>query len=263
MFVEREKMKFKKGFTLIELLVVIAIIALLLAILMPALGKVKEKARQITCAAHLHSIGLVMNLYASQNDSKLPTAENGGSFGGWLFDIPSNVSEEIRQSYQVETMYCPANSLRVKRGEKLMEHYLSYMTDGTSTPQNPDDIIGGWAVTDYFWFLKYKDGTWRANPDLVYPDGTRNAGKRLLVDKITIKHPSSRPLVADVVFTQSTVEPFDFSQVNSSRMTFSSSHLNGTKAIGGNILNCDSSVKWRKYEDMENNYTNGPTKHFW
>ena len=61
-------MKNKKGFTLIELLVVIAIIALLLAILMPALGKVKEKARGVACAAHLRQFGLAWYLYSQEND---------------------------------------------------------------------------------------------------------------------------------------------------------------------------------------------------
>ena len=66
-------MKTNKAFTLIELLVVISIIALLLAILMPALGRVKEKAKQVVCASRLHSIGNAIFLYASQNnDSLLP-----------------------------------------------------------------------------------------------------------------------------------------------------------------------------------------------
>lgn len=61
-------MKEKKGFTLIELLVVISIIALLLAILMPALGKVKEKARGVACAAHIRQFGLAWYFYAQEND---------------------------------------------------------------------------------------------------------------------------------------------------------------------------------------------------
>ncbi|MCK5000616.1 MAG: prepilin-type N-terminal cleavage/methylation domain-containing protein [Anaerohalosphaera sp.] len=58
----------RKGFTLIELLVVISIIALLLAILMPALGKVKEKARGVACAAHLKQFGLAWYFYSQEND---------------------------------------------------------------------------------------------------------------------------------------------------------------------------------------------------
>ena len=61
-------MRNKRGFTLIELLVVIAIIALLLAILMPALGKVKEKAKAVVCRSNLHQWSLVFAMYTSENN---------------------------------------------------------------------------------------------------------------------------------------------------------------------------------------------------
>jgi len=62
----------KKGFTLIELLVVIAIIAILAAILFPVFAKVREKARQITCASNLKQIGLGIMQYSQDNDEKQP-----------------------------------------------------------------------------------------------------------------------------------------------------------------------------------------------
>lgn len=60
----------KHGFTLIELLVVISIIALLLAILMPALGKVKKKAQSVVCKSNLKQLQLAAFLYANDYDSK-------------------------------------------------------------------------------------------------------------------------------------------------------------------------------------------------
>jgi prepilin-type N-terminal cleavage/methylation domain-containing protein len=54
----------RHGFTLIELLVVISIVSLLMAILLPALAKARERSRQIKCASTLHSLGLAQNLYA-------------------------------------------------------------------------------------------------------------------------------------------------------------------------------------------------------
>ena len=59
----------KHAFTLIELLVVIAIIAMLLAILMPALGKAKEMARSVVCLSNLKQWNLCFKMYLSDMES--------------------------------------------------------------------------------------------------------------------------------------------------------------------------------------------------
>jgi prepilin-type N-terminal cleavage/methylation domain-containing protein len=63
----------KKGFTLIELLVVVAIIALLIAILLPALGRAREMGRRAQCASNIRQIGLGLNTYAQENGERLPS----------------------------------------------------------------------------------------------------------------------------------------------------------------------------------------------
>ncbi len=61
-----------KAFTLVELLVVVAIIALLVSILLPALGQARESAKKVVCGTQIHQIGLGINVYTEDNDDMLP-----------------------------------------------------------------------------------------------------------------------------------------------------------------------------------------------
>jgi len=65
-------MRHRAGFTLIELLVVIAIIAVLMAILMPGLQRVKEQARFTRCKANLRNYGYAARMYSDDNDGEFP-----------------------------------------------------------------------------------------------------------------------------------------------------------------------------------------------
>ncbi len=71
----------KRCFTLIELLVVIAIIAVLCAMLLPALKKAKDEAKKVVCLSQMKQLGIAATMYTGDFNMHFPAANNGGAYG--------------------------------------------------------------------------------------------------------------------------------------------------------------------------------------
>ena len=118
------------GFTLIELLVVIAIIALLLAILMPALQRVKKQARTVGCQANLRQWGTIFEIYMQEHDGYFAY---GDSSGRWR-----NVLQEQHRDRSL-TALCPEAANTRKHGgtygawteESLDADYVAHIDEGS------------------------------------------------------------------------------------------------------------------------------------
>ena len=105
----------RRAFTLIELLVVTALIALVISVVVPAVGRARDQANVVACRANLRSLVLACLMYAGENDSFLPTeATLDNPHTGLIRMLSKGGCSELMEIY-----YCPSERRpELRRGEQ-------------------------------------------------------------------------------------------------------------------------------------------------
>jgi len=232
------------AFTLIELLVVIAIIAVLMGVLMPALNRVKESARQQSCGTRVRQHVLALNMYANENDTKMPRPS---SVGYWLQDLGRNVANYMCRSNGMEPdiFYCPSNDVH----QKYMDYFWTFSGGQWNGREftNPS----GYLVSGYCYLLwsQNRSQIRQYRRDTLKPEWIRSA---------TQSRPTDRELVVDscMGMVDSTAKyGRDFAEITNGgimsdhNIAERSSHLTGQgMPTGGNVGFLDGHVVWRKFD---------------
>ena len=249
----------RRGFTLIELLVVIAIIALLLAVIMPALGKAKEAAQRIICRNNLRQQSIGIILYSNDNDSYVPNND----MEGWLWDMTFEATKQLSEYAGFDdnkTFFCPAN--RIKKASDARWWQYSYIE--TTAPYPYEVPLRDETVPP---ILGNEDRYYRVLPFIYMfelenlPETLETGEKATWIKKLSdVKSAGSRIMAMDAIISNASGTKFSglleggINWVSGGTLTDDTNHLSRQtvsagsqwpKPSGANIAYADGHAEWK------------------
>jgi prepilin-type N-terminal cleavage/methylation domain-containing protein/prepilin-type processing-associated H-X9-DG protein len=248
----------RPAFSLIELLVVIGIIAVLLGLLLPAFGRVREQSRRAVCAANLRNLGAAVMKYATENNGKLPQYRGPRGNSRWLFDIPVPVRDMIVKSGAVrESFYCPSNAA-MQNDDKLWNYpsgdpataahsatgyqWLFHRPGVTLPPVPPSDPLNPNMMAKFLYNRKYVESI-NDSVILRFP----GEPEKRITSSAAIEMASD--MVNSSGAPNSATENFSGAR-GGHPLGHHTSHMRGKKPAGGNVLFLDGHIEWRDFGSM-------------
>jgi prepilin-type N-terminal cleavage/methylation domain-containing protein len=249
-----QQRRFRRAFTLIELLVVIAIIAILAAMLLPALAKSKSRAMRIKCISNARQFGVAALMYANEYRDQFPDLTGGY----WPWDLPVKAANGlVLNGATRKIFYCPGFAK-----QDCNELWRFTTTPPSTNDLAPDNTIGyrviGYAMAFHgSGRLRETNITESLNPRPWKIGGVEyDAGS------------SERVIAADGTLSNGDNEK-DRTRNRymhvlggwSDQQGHNSAHLEGKMPSGGGLLFLDGHAEWRKFDKMVVRTTGDPA--FW